>query len=285
MNPVKQWTALAALALLPTLAHAAEGKFDRTLPVSGPVTLKVSTGSGWVHVTPGSDGRVHIVGHVHAGNIWGIRRGGSPEERVKQVVDNPPIEQSGDSITVGGHSHLLNNIAIDYEITTPKATNLEASTGSGDLKLYGLNGALKATTGSGSIETTGMTQRVSLGTGSGDINAEVFGSADVRAETGSGSIRLNGVRGGLNAETGSGNITVSGVPAENWKLETGSGSATLNTGASRMTLDAQTGSGSIYSDPPISSHGSLGGHHIKGDINGGGPAVTIETGSGDIRIH
>ena len=109
---------------------------------------------------------------------------------------------------------------------------------------------------------------------------------DVKAQTGSGSIRLRGVNGGLYAETGSGDIEIEGQPGANWKLETGSGSVTLATGSSaKFSLDATTGSGSVHSDPPITTHGSLERHHVMGDVNGGGPTVRVETGSGDIRIH
>jgi hypothetical protein len=31
--------------------------------------------------------------------------------------------------------------------------------------------------------------------------------------------------------------------------------------------------------------GSLERHHITGSVNGGGPTVKVETGSGSIRIH
>jgi hypothetical protein len=33
------------------------------------------------------------------------------------------------------------------------------------------------------------------------------------------------------------------------------------------------------------TQGELGHHHMTGKLNGGGPTVRIETGSGDIRIH
>jgi hypothetical protein len=33
------------------------------------------------------------------------------------------------------------------------------------------------------------------------------------------------------------------------------------------------------------TQGSSDRHHVTGKINGGGPTVRIETGSGDIRIH
>jgi DUF4097 and DUF4098 domain-containing protein YvlB len=280
-----RWLAIAILVASPAAMFAADGTFDKTLHVSGEVTLSLNTGSGYIHVSPGSDNDVHIIGHVHANRWNGLGEFGSPEERVKQVVDNPPIEQSGNVITVGRHTS-YHNVSIDYEVTTPRGTSLEANSGSGDLRLQDLGGSLKANTGSGSIDATGLSGRVALETGSGDIRADIHASPDVKAETGSGSIRLRGVNNALYAETGSGDIEVEGQPGSNWKLETGSGSVTLNTGGrAKFSLDATTGSGSVHSDPPISTHGSLERHHITGDVNGGGPTVRIETGSGDVKIH
>jgi hypothetical protein len=282
-----RWLAVVALAASPAIMLGADGTFDKTLHVSGSVELSVGTGSGYIHVSPGSDNEVHIIGHVHANHSgwgnWGDSH--SPEDQVKQVVANPPIEQNGNMITVGKHTS-YHNIAIDYDVTTPRGTNLEADSGSGDLRLTDIGGSLKANTGSGSIEASGLSGRVVLETGSGDIRADMHAAPDVKAQTGSGSIRLRGINGGLYAETGSGDIEIEGQPGSNWKLETGSGSVNLDTGGrGKFSLDATTGSGSIHSDPPISTHGSLEKHHITGDINGGGPAVRVETGSGDVRIR
>ncbi|WP_158751225.1 DUF4097 family beta strand repeat-containing protein [Acidobacterium sp. S8] len=276
--------AVTALLLAPTVLLAADGTFDKTLHTSGNVTLSVNTGSGYIHVTPGSDGSVHIIGHVHAAkwNSWVDM--GSPEERVNQVVSNPPIEQSGNIIAIGKHTE-YKNIAIDYDITTPKGTDLAANSGSGDIHVADLAGPAKLDTGSGSIDASGLSGRTTLETGSGDIRAELKSPTGVKAQTGSGTIHLKGVQGDLYAETGSGDIEIQGQPTANWRLQTGSGSVTLTTGSAHFSLDAQTGSGDVHSDPPISTHGSFEKHHITGDVNGGGPTVRIETGSGDIRIH
>lgn len=273
----------AALVLLtPAAARASSGTFDRTLQVNGTVMLTVHTGSGYIHVTPGPAGVVHIVGHVQA-NGWGF--GTSAEDRVQHVVNNPPIEKNGNTITIGGHSDWLNNVSIDYEITAPQGTQLDAGTGSGDMRLSGLGGSLKAATGSGDIQASGFTGHVELRSGSGDIHAELQSANDVSAHSGSGKIVVSGINGGLFAETGSGSIEISGRPAAGWQLRSGSGDVTLNVGNAAFTLDASTGSGDVHSDPPISTHGSLGHHHIAGEVNGGGPTVRVSTGSGDIRIR
>ena len=89
---------IAMSMYLPAAALAAERSFDRTLTVNGPVTLHVSTGSGYIHVSPGSDNQVHIVGHVKSGNSWW---GGNSDDAVSRVANNPPINQAGNIIRVG----------------------------------------------------------------------------------------------------------------------------------------------------------------------------------------
>jgi DUF4097 and DUF4098 domain-containing protein YvlB len=280
-------TALRAAALtaatlaIPALALASDGTFDKTLNVNGTVQLEVSTGSGYVHVTPGSDNQVHIVGHVRANHGWG-----SSEDQVKQVVDNPPIQQSGNTIRVGQmHESWFNHVSIDYDITAPKSTHLKAESGSGDLKAVSMNGGSRLETGSGSINGDDLGGDSYLQTGSGDIRVNFSNGGNVTAGAGSGSIRVTGVKGSLKAETGSGDVSVAGQPLEGWKVEAGSGSIDLNLGGSKFTLDAETGSGSIHVDQSMSMQSSSERHHITGNVNGGGPTVKIETGSGSVRIH
>ena len=222
--------ALTALVLTPAALFAAEGTFDKTLTVNGAATLAIGTGSGYIHITPGPAGSIHIVGHVHSSK--GLLSG-SPEENVRHVTDNPPIVQNGNDVEVGMHTH-YNNVSIDYVVTVPSGTSVKADSGSGDLNITGLGAPLKASTGSGDVYANQLTGDVALSTGSGQIQAWMNGARYAKAETGSGTIRLEGVTGGLYAQTGSGDITVSGQPGDNWKLETGSGSVTLNTGQSGL---------------------------------------------------
>jgi Putative adhesin len=294
---------LVAMSMyLPAVALAAEKSFDRTLTVNGPVTLHVSTGSGYIHVSPGSDNQVHIVGHAKSSNSWW---GGSSDDAVSRVASNPPINQAGNIIRVGqGSDDFMRHVSIDYEITTPANTMLTAESGSGDLQLSNLNGTVqghtgsgsiradklgpgsKLDTGSGSIEATQLMGSTTLQTGSGDVRAELGSAGDVVAGTGSGTIKLTNVQGAIKAETGSGTLEISGQPTSPWKLQTGSGDIALQVGSNaRFTLDAQTGSGSVKTDLPLTMRGSLDKHHITGTVNGGGPTIKAETGSGDIRIQ
>jgi DUF4097 and DUF4098 domain-containing protein YvlB len=269
-------TAVLALAAVPVLAS--EATFERNLTVNGRVELSVATGSGNVHLTRGSGNQVHIFGRVKSN--WG-----GSEARVKEIAANPPIEQTGNIIRVGARHENLHNISIDYEIEAPADVYLNASSGSGNVTDDGIGENAKLNTGSGNIHATGLRGGFTVGTGSGDIYAEQTSQGDVKAETGSGNIELKNLRGGLHAQTGSGDIKVGGTPASLWHLQTGSGNVEFWSGNAPLTLDADTGSGNVHTDKEMLTQGSSNRHHVSGKLNGGGPTVKIETGSGDIRVH
>jgi hypothetical protein len=267
---------LAAMVAVPV--RAAEATFERDLPVSGRVDLSVATGSGFIHLTSGPVGRVHIFARVKSG--WG-----GSDDIVREIAANPPIRQTGNIVRIGESRRHFDNISIDYEIQAPPNSYLDAAAGSGSIIDDGVGSNAKLSTGSGSIHATGLQGGFTVQTGSGSIYAEQAGSGDVRAETGSGSIELRNLNGGLRAETGSGGIKLAGTPAAPWHIQTGSGSVELWTGNAGLTLDAATGSGGIHCDREITSQGAMEHHHLKGTVGGGGPLVHVETGSGSIRIH
>lgn len=272
-------TVAAVLAFAPLPALASEANFERALNVNGRVELNVSTGSGNIHITRGSDNQVHIYGHVKSG--WGADN----ETRVREIAAHPPIEQTGNIIRIGGHHENLRNISIDYDIQAPASSFLEAGSGSGNITVDGVGDSAKLSTGSGEIHATGLHNGFTANTGSGNIYAEQTGQGDVRAQTGSGNIELRSLHGGLRAGTGSGDIKVQGTPTMDWKLGTGSGSVEFWPGSEGFTLDASSGSGGIHLEHEMSVQGNVSRNHVTGKVNGGGPTVRIETGSGSVHIH
>ena len=300
-------TLIAALTLTATCAYAAEGTFEKTLAVGGAPNVSVATGSGYVHVYSGSGSQFHVIGRVHVRpGLFGML-GGDADSRLRKILADPPIKQFGNTIAIGADrsdSSFFNNVSIDYEITTPSGTTLKASTGSGDLEIGGIEGAVTAETGSGEmkVENIGANARLETGsgsihainvhgaatlqTGSGNLDLDLSGAGDVKAQTGSGSIRIHGVSGGLHAEAGSGNIDVAGSPTDEWRLESGSGSVSAHVGsAAKFTLNAETGSGSVHVEQPLLSQGTLDRQHVVGTVNGGGPTIRVTTGSGNIEVR
>jgi beta-lactamase regulating signal transducer with metallopeptidase domain len=253
--------------------------FDRTLTVSGEAQLIVSTGSGNIHLTRGSGNQIRIHGQIH------LSHEGS-EGQAREIAANPPIEQTGDVIRVGQqHGQHSRGISINYQIEAPAGTLLEVTSGSGDIVDEGVGKNAKLETGSGNISANGLQGAFVVKTGSGDITAQQTGQGDVKAETGSGNVEIKEIHGSFSGKTGSGDIKATGTPSAPWTLETGSGNVELWAGNAPLTLDASTGSGSVNTDHEMLVKGSLNHHHITGNLNGGGPLVHVQTGSGDISVH
>jgi hypothetical protein len=247
---------------------ALEGKFDRTLTVTGPVDLDVSTGSGRIAVKVGSSSAVQISGLIRANDD----SRNNAQEKVRYLMANPPIEQTGNIIRIGRISDpaYRNNVSISYEIVVPAETRVRSDTGSGSQRIEGVRGPVDAHTGSGSIAMLDIGSDVVAQTGSGSIGLDqVAGKVD--AHTGSGSIRAEGVSGSIKAETGSGSITLSLTAAER--------------GGAGLDVEASTGSGSIE----VSGvNGSLRANTGSGGIRAGGiPAGDwkLDTSSGSITLQ
>ena len=296
---------LIAMSMYLPAALAAEKSFDRTLSVNGPVTLHVSTGSGYIHVSPGSDNQVHIVGHVKGNNVAGsvarLTRLSPRSPTILQLIRRAISFAWGTSTAAifftmsplttrsrpqpipcwwlrAARATFSSPISV---VRSRRTLGRAPSTPRSWALVPGSN------TGSGSIDANNLMGSTTLQTGSGEINAGLASAGDVVASTGSGTIKLSNVQGALKAETGSGSLEISGQPTAPWKLETGSGDISLRLGNSHFTLDAETGSGSVKSDPPftMTTHGSTDKHHVNGTVNGGGPTIKAQTGSGDIHIQ
>jgi DUF4097 and DUF4098 domain-containing protein YvlB len=313
-------SALAVIALWSQMASAAEGSFERTLRVSGPVNLEVETGAGNIEVRSGDSNQVQVRGRIRANEWFGHDSG----ERVQRLQANPPILQSGNDIRIGhiDDSELRRNISISYEIVVPQNTQLrsrtgsgnlvagsirgpaEASSGSGNVKISDIGEAVRADAGSGNIDLDRIQGNVHARTGSGTIRALAIaggfdgdsGSGDltleqtapgsVRVNTGSGTLELRGVRGSLEASAGSGNIHAEGDPTGAWTVHSGSGGIKLRFPANAaFDLSAHTSSGSIVVSHPLTVQGSIGRKEVRGKVLSGGVPVKVETGSGNVEIE
>jgi DUF4097 and DUF4098 domain-containing protein YvlB len=312
---------LALACMRVPAAHAfAEGSFQRTLQVTGAVNLDLQTGSGNIEIRTGPSGEVQVRGTIKATEWFG----GSAEERVRRLENNPPILQSGNDLRIGhiDDPELRRNISISYEVVVPAATRLQsrtgsgnqnvsglrglvevetgsgslalsdigdtvrADTGSGNINIAGVKGNVRAKTGSGSIEASGIAGGFEGSTGSGNVKMEQTSPGAVRVSTGSGSIELHGVHGSVDAQTGSGSLAAEGDPTGTWKLHTGSGGVQLQMASNAsFDLDAHTNSGSVSMSPPITVQGTVGRKEVRGKVGGGGVPVDVETGSGNIEIQ
>jgi hypothetical protein len=287
------------------------------------VDLEVLSGSGRIEVRVGQAGRVEIGGRVTAGD-WGFFGGrASAQERVRRIEARPPIEQTGNRVSIGriDDEELRRNVSISYTLVVPPDTTLVSKTGSGSHLIEGVRGAitassgsgairvrdagsdvrastgsgsiladtvagsLSANSGSGSIEGINVKSGITVKTGSGSIAVSQSGGGPVEASSASGSIHLTGLRGSLRASTSSGPLRVQGEQTADWRLSTSSGSVTIElAGRPAFALDAHSNSGRIDTQYPVAV-GRIDRRELRGSVNGGGPLLHVRTSSGGIRIR
>jgi DUF4097 and DUF4098 domain-containing protein YvlB len=306
-----------ALTAFPAFA-ASEGHFDRTLTVTGAVDLDVQTGSGEITLRTGDSTKLEIHAKIH-GSGWG-----DVEQRIHEIENNPPIEQSGNTIRIG---HIENrdwkrNISISYELIVPAQTKLRSESGSGDQKVEGIggpadmnsgsgslqvknignevrvrtgsgdvelesiHGSVRASAGSGTIRATGIAGGLTASSGSGNVKLEQTAAGDVDISTGSGDVEIKGVKGGAKVSTGSGSITAQGDPTGDWRLHSGSGSVRVNfPSQAAFNLVARSSSGNIETSHEISVQGNISPRELRGKVGAGGPLVELSTSSGSIEIR
>jgi hypothetical protein len=294
-----------AVLLASSLAAAStpQGQFEKTFQVSGPVDLEVQTRSGNIIVRSGSAGSVSIRGKIYVGDHWLF---GSRHADVSDIEGHPPLRQDGNSI----HIDYVNarDISVDYEITVPADTtirshsgsgdqtiegtrgNADLQSGSGDMRLSRLTGEIRLQTGSGDVRAREISGPVRGGAGSGNIEVEETGSGDIDLHTGSGNITARGIQGAFRADAGSGDITAEGTQTGAWEIRTGSGNVHVRLPANAaFDANISTSSGTLDVDAPITM--TVQGRvqetrkSIIGKVRGGGPLLSLRTGSGDIHIE
>src|SRR5258708_400939 len=256
-----------AFVLASSLAGFASeiGTFDRTFQVNGPVDLEVLTRSGDITVRNGAAGTVSIHARIHSGNSW---FGGDRKQEVQELQSNPPIRQNGNNIRIDYVN--LNNISIDYEITVPENTAIRAHTGSGDQNVEGLKGNIDLESGSGDLRLARLTGELRFQTGSGNVRGhELSGPAKIKAGSGDIEIEERGA-GDVDIRTGSGNITLR-VPSD-----------------AGFDVDISSNSGTVTLGHPVTTtvQGRIqeSRKSVVGKVRGGGPTVSVHTGSGDVQV-
>jgi hypothetical protein len=301
-------------------AQSIEGMFDRTVAVSGPVTLDIRTGSGSISIHSGPVDSVRVIARIRARSLFG----GDHAERIRRIEAAPPIEHAGNAIRIGhvDDDRLFRNITISYDVSVPPDTrgrshtgsggqtlenfsgpldvaagsghlvirhigsDVRASTGSGAIQIEDIGGNVVGRTGSGSITAQRVGGAVDVHTGSGRVEVTQTAEADVEVVTGSGSIGVRGARRAVRARAGSGRIDLEGRPGQNWDIESASGSVRIDfADDAAFELNARTASGGITTDHPLTVLESTSRRRLRGTVRGGGAKVDVSTASGSIHIE
>ena len=276
--------ALCALAAAGLCAALDEGSFDRSLSVSGPVSLDVATDAGGIRVVPGTSGSVHVHAVIKSSKGW-FDSGSDVDRRIHEIENNPPIEQNGNHLRIGYiHDHaLLRNISIRYEIQTPRETNVKAHADSGGISVEGIQGPADCHTDSGGIDVRDIGGEVRATADSGGIRiSNVKGGAFAHVD--SGGIDASGIAGPIDVAADSGGIHLGQTAAAPIKAKADSGGISVRLASNAgYDLDLAAESGRIsVGDPSV--QGDHTSHRVSGKLRGGGPLVSIHVDSGNVSV-
>ena len=259
-----------------------EGTFERTLTVTGPVSLDVSAHSGVIRVSRGEAGSIHIRGVARARSSffpWGDLCG-----RIRRIEANPPVAQEGNAVGIGDVTDrwLLRGINLLLEITTPGDTEIRALADAGDIRIEGIDGPVECETDSGEINISCIRSEVRARSDSGGIHIQmVKGSVDARTD--SGHIEALEIEGTIDAKTDSGDVRLWQTAVATVCAQTDSGRIRVRlAGSGGYSIRARTDDGRV--ELPVMTNQRLSRHELEGDVRGGGSVVDLETDSGDIEV-
>lgn len=308
----------ALIAAACAIGPAATGSFDRTLSVSGPIRIELNGTAGDVSISGGSNGKVHIHAEARASG-FGVD---SPQKRVDEIVNNPPIEQHADVIRIGQELRKFRGVSISYVIEVPRDTEISSDVLSGSQSIHNVRGPLKIRSASGSIDVDHIEKQTQLSTLSGSILANninddlhansasgsvvvsnikgdvrisaISGSTQIKkpggrveASSASGSVDVQGASKDVRAHAVSGQVMVQGDPGSNsyWDLKTASGLVQLGVPKNaNFHLAAEAVSGAIKADIPIVIE-EQDKHSLRARVGNGGGRVEVHTMSGEIRVR
>lgn len=282
-----------------TFAIGANGEFD------------LENISGDIQIRPGSGRDVTIEIRRHArGRTESDARTGLSRVRVETL-------HRGDRVTartVYPNERQSNySVSVDYIVTAPAGTRVNARTVSGDVTVGAITGDLSVHTTSGDMRITNATRLLTAKTASGDVVLTGVGAEGLlTASTLSGDVTATGVKARrLELTSVSGDVTARQVQSSDVKLASTSGDLifdgdlqangryTLQThaGDARLSLDGRTGfqfeastfTGTVRTDLPlqVQSFGSerrRANRNVRGTFGDGSAMVTATSFSGDVIV-
>jgi DUF4097 and DUF4098 domain-containing protein YvlB len=275
---------------------------------NGSLFLNNIAGDITIKGTSGSEMHIDVLKHGK----------GSSDSDARQQMQNIQVtmDKVGDRVEVKTfHAGRNNRGWVDFTISIPVAAKVEIHSVSGSLRLEGLKGELRGDTVSGDITGNGLGRVAELKTMSGDVRingiesdgplvlsamsgdttVENLKARSVEANSISGDVRLTNCtcdRVHLQSVSGDlgyvGQITRSG----RYEIKTHSGGIRLSVpNGAGFEIDANSFSGDISFDPPITTvlsrggRGPMPGKAAHGVVGNGGASVELSSFSGDIVVN
>jgi len=182
----------------------------------------------------------------------------------------------------GSHSKFRTEI----RVLVPRHFNIDFTDGAGNITIDDVTGTVSGRTGAGNVVIGKIRGPVDVTSGAGNIDIDgAVGRIEVTS--GAGNINLRSIDGAIQAHTGAGNITarISSQPEGDSSLDSGAGNVTVYLeDAVGVYVDAVASVGSAECEYPLRVHGKWMKKSFEGDVNGGGPELTLRAGVGNVSL-
>jgi hypothetical protein len=319
---MRRFTGVALTLFLAASASASQDVIRKGFTVADGGTLVLDGGYGNIRVVTGGTG-VAIEVTREADGRQGEKRMAAHKitfnQRGNDVVITSDDDRDDHSWFRGWDD---NDYEVQWNIRVPDRYNVKVETSGGRIELDDIGGTVDARTSGGNIKTgrlagvsvlktsggnitvAGAAAKLDAHTSGGSINigdtdgpleAKTSGGSitlaringDVRAHTSGGSIKIEDAAGAVDATTSGGSITatLSRQPRGDSRLSTSGGGVTVHLAPSiAVDLDARASGGGVVSAVPITIQGTQDDDSLRGEVNGGGPKLTLRTSGGGIRV-
>ena len=290
------WTGILLALLMVGLslpANAQDKRIERSIDVSKGGTLELDVDWGDVEIETSSRSEATV--------LIEIELDGLDDDEIEDVLDNYDfeIEKRGNGLIVSSDFDddvfdrswrkwkNKDRFSVNITIEIPEDFDVEFRTGAGDVWLADLQGSVRGRTGAGTIMFGSIYGDVDISSGAGDIEIEHV-DGDIEIDSGAGNITLESASGSLDVSTGAGNIRAKIYDSltGNSQFDSGAGNVTVyldeNVGAD---VDAGSGIGSAKTDYDLRVRGKLMSKSFRGEVNGGGYHLSMESGVGNVTLR
>lgn len=294
-------------------------KVTRTFKVGAEGALDLAGISGDVRVTGGSGNEIKVeatrrVRHRDAGEARRLLS----DLRVEMNNFNGRVEVRTAYPRRGTYGERGLSARVDYVISVPAGASVSVKSISGDIIVSGARGEVRAETVSGDVEVSATPNVTVAKTVSGNVIArDIGGATTLVLSTVSGSVIASGLRvRALEAGSVSGDVKLSGMQVERVEARSMSGNIEFDapftragryqftshsgnvrivvSGSTGFELDADTFSGSVRSDVPVTlrtrgredrdRRGGASSRAIRGSYGDASAILSVRSHSGSVVI-
>jgi DUF4097 and DUF4098 domain-containing protein YvlB len=230
----------------------ASADWRKTYELQSGGSVEIGNINGKIEVTAGEGNTVEVVATKTS-------KAGS-QEAAKQALERVEIRESvsGSAIKVETHverssgglfSH--SNWQVNYTVRVPAGASLKLSTVNGGVEVTGVSGSILAEATNGGVKAFDVSGTVEASTTNGGVEVNL-------AKVAEGGVKLECTNGGIRLR----------LPSD-----------------ARASISARITNGGIDTEGlDLQTSGETSRRRLDGELNGGGPRVTLEGTNGGIRI-